>query len=31
MLFRINIVTPAQFTAWILAQQKLQNASGGAQ
>jgi cytochrome c oxidase subunit II len=31
MLFRIKIVTPAQFTAWITAQQKLQNASGGAQ
>jgi cytochrome c oxidase subunit II len=31
MLFRIKIVTPAQFRAWILAQQALQNASGGAQ
>src|SRR5215831_3977994 len=31
MLFRIKIVTPAQFTAWITAQQKMQNASGGAQ
>jgi cytochrome c oxidase subunit 2 len=31
MLFRIKIVTPAQFTSWITAQQKLQNASGGAQ
>ena len=31
MLFRIKIVTPAQFTAWVTAQQKLQNASGGAQ
>ncbi len=31
MLFRIHIVTPAQFKAWILAQQRLQNASGGAQ
>jgi cytochrome c oxidase subunit II len=31
MLFRIKIVTPAQFTAWIKTQQKLQNASGGAQ
>ncbi|MGB6457009.1 MAG: cytochrome c oxidase subunit II [Streptosporangiaceae bacterium] len=31
MLFRIKIVTPAQFTAWITAQQKLENASGGAQ
>ncbi len=31
MLFRIKIVTPAQFRTWILAQQKLQNASGGAQ
>jgi cytochrome c oxidase subunit II len=31
MLFRIKIVTPAQFTAWITAQQTLQNASGGAQ
>jgi cytochrome c oxidase subunit II len=31
MLFRIKIVTPAQFRTWILAQQKLENASGGAQ
>jgi len=31
MLFRIKIVTPAQFKAWITAQQKLQNASGGPQ
>jgi cytochrome c oxidase subunit II len=31
MLFRIKIVTPAQFTAWIRSQQKLENASGGAQ
>ena len=31
MLFRIKIVTPAQFKAWITAQQTLQNASGGAQ
>jgi cytochrome c oxidase subunit II len=31
MLFRIKIVTPAQFKAWILGQQKLQNATGGAQ
>jgi cytochrome c oxidase subunit II len=31
MLFRIKIVTPAQFRAWILAQQALENASGGAQ
>jgi cytochrome c oxidase subunit 2 len=31
MLFRIKIVTPAQFQAWILAQQAQQNASGGAQ
>jgi len=31
MLFRIKIVTPAQFQAWISAQQTLQNASGGAQ
>jgi cytochrome c oxidase subunit 2 len=31
MLFRIKIVTPAQFQAWITAQQSLQNASGGAQ
>jgi len=31
MLFRIKIVTPAQFTAWITAQQQLENASGGAQ
>jgi cytochrome c oxidase subunit 2 len=31
MLFRIKIVTPAQFKAWITAQQQLQNASGGAQ
>jgi cytochrome c oxidase subunit 2 len=31
MLFRIKIVTPAQFRAWITAQQAQQNASGGAQ
>jgi cytochrome c oxidase subunit 2 len=31
MLFRIKIVTPAQFQAWITAQQAQQNASGGAQ
>jgi cytochrome c oxidase subunit 2 len=31
MLFRIKIVTPAQFKAWVTAQQTLQNASGGAQ
>jgi cytochrome c oxidase subunit 2 len=31
MLFRIKIVTPAQFKAWVVAQQTLQNASGGAQ
>jgi cytochrome c oxidase subunit 2 len=31
MLFRIKIVTPAQFKAWITAQQTLQNTSGGAQ
>jgi cytochrome c oxidase subunit II len=31
MLFRIKIVTPAQFTAWITGLQKKQNASGGAQ
>jgi cytochrome c oxidase subunit II len=31
MLFRIKIVTPAQFNAWVLAQQKLEDASGGAQ
>ncbi len=31
MLFRIKIVTPAQFQAWVTAQQSLQNASGGAQ
>jgi len=31
MLFRIKIVTPAQFLTWVLAQQKLENASGGAQ
>jgi cytochrome c oxidase subunit II len=31
MLFRIKIVTPAQFQAWITAQQTQQNASGGAQ
>ena len=31
MLFRIKIVTPAQFTAWILALQHKENASGGAQ
>jgi cytochrome c oxidase subunit II len=31
MLFRIKIVTPAQFRAWILKVQAQQNASGGAQ
>jgi cytochrome c oxidase subunit II len=31
MLFRILIVTPAQFKSWILSQQRLENASGGAQ
>jgi cytochrome c oxidase subunit II len=31
MLFRILIVTPAQFRTWILAQQKMQDATGGAQ
>jgi cytochrome c oxidase subunit 2 len=31
MLFRIKIVTPAQFKAWVTAQQAQQNASGGAQ
>jgi cytochrome c oxidase subunit II len=31
MLFRIKIVTPAQFKAWILSEQHKQNASGGAQ
>jgi cytochrome c oxidase subunit 2 len=31
MLFRIKIVTPAQFKAWITGQQKFENASGGAQ
>ena len=31
MLFRIKIVTPAQFRAWILGEQHKQNASGGAQ
>jgi cytochrome c oxidase subunit II len=31
MLFRIKIVTPAQFQAWITQEQKKQNASGGAQ
>ena len=31
MLFRIKIVTPAQFRAWILAEQHKENASGGAQ
>jgi cytochrome c oxidase subunit II len=31
MLFRIKIVTPAQFHAWVLGQQALQNRSGGAQ
>jgi cytochrome c oxidase subunit II len=31
MLFRIKIVTPAQFKAWVTALQKRQNASGGAQ
>jgi cytochrome c oxidase subunit 2 len=30
MLFRIKIVTPAQFRTWIHAQQALQNRSGGA-
>jgi len=31
MLFRIKIVTPAQFTAWITSLQTKENASGGAQ
>jgi cytochrome c oxidase subunit II len=31
MLFRIKIVTPAQFHSWVLSQQALENASGGAQ
>ncbi len=31
MLFRIKIVTPAQFQTWIHAQQALQSSSGGAQ
>ncbi len=31
MLFRVKIVTPAQFHTWILAQQAAQNVSGGAQ
>jgi cytochrome c oxidase subunit II len=31
MLFRIKIVTPAQFKTWVTGQQTLQNASGGAQ
>ena len=31
MLFRIKIVTPAQFTAWITNQQAKENASGGTQ
>jgi len=31
MLFRVKIVTPAQFRTWIAGQQALQNASGGAQ
>jgi cytochrome c oxidase subunit II len=31
MLFRILIVTPAQFRTWILKEQRLENASGGAQ
>jgi len=31
MLFRIKIVPPAQFRAWISGQQTLENASGGAQ
>jgi len=31
MLFRIHIVTPAQFHAWILKTQSQENASGGAQ
>jgi cytochrome c oxidase subunit II len=31
MLFRVKIVTPAQFRTWILAQQAAENAAGGAQ
>jgi cytochrome c oxidase subunit 2 len=31
MLFRVKIVTPAQFRTWITTQQALQTASGGAQ
>ncbi len=31
MLFQIRIVTPAQFRAWVSHEQRLQNASGGAQ
>jgi cytochrome c oxidase subunit 2 len=31
MLFRVKIVTPAQFRQWILAQQAQQNSPGGAQ
>ncbi|MGO9077828.1 MAG: cytochrome c oxidase subunit II [Streptosporangiaceae bacterium] len=31
MLFELKIVTPAQFTAWVHAQQAHQNATGGAQ
>jgi cytochrome c oxidase subunit II len=31
MLFRIKIVTPAQFKTWIHAQQKMQDATGGVQ
>jgi cytochrome c oxidase subunit II len=31
MLFRVRIVTPAQFTTWIHTQQALQQRSGGAQ
>jgi len=30
MLFRVKIVTPAQFRQWIHAQQALQTSSGGA-
>jgi cytochrome c oxidase subunit II len=31
MLFRVKIVTPAAFHAWVLGQQALQNRTGGAQ
>jgi cytochrome c oxidase subunit II len=31
MLFTVRIVTPAQFRAWVSAQQRMQNATGGVQ